>query len=104
MQKLFSTKKRITLILTLMFFGLTVLVAFVHEDGVFSVFRMDRELISMRISNENLRRELNQLQIKVKKLKTDPSSIEKIAREKLDMVKPGERVYRIVRQPASSIP
>ena len=97
MRKLFSSKKSVTLSLSLMFFGLMVLVAFVHEDGVLSVFRMDQELIKMRDDNKSLVRKLHLLRHEANLLKTDVSSIEKIAREKLNLVKPGERVYQIVR-------
>tara|TARA_B100000686_G_C16594725_1_gene865332 strand:+ start:728 stop:1042 length:315 start_codon:yes stop_codon:yes gene_type:complete len=104
MRSLISSKKRITLTLSLMFFGLMVLVAFVHEDGVLSVFKMDRKLMHMRAENENIRQELDHLRLAVKQLKTDPTAVEKISREKLSMVRPGEKVYRIVRKSGYNSP
>jgi len=43
----------------------------------------------LRTKNEKLRME-------IKGLKSDPYEIEKIAREKLHLVKPGDQVYHIV--------
>ena len=37
----------------------------------------------------------NDLRLEIDKLQTDQDYIEKIAREKFMMVKPGERVYRV---------
>jgi cell division protein FtsB len=34
--------------------------------------------------------------LEIKVLKSDPYEIEKIAREKLNLIKPGDQVYRII--------
>ena len=102
MRRLFNSKKRTTLTLSLMFFGLMVLIAFVHEEGIISVFRMDQKLKTLSDKNERLFLELDQLRREVKSLSTETESVEKIAREKLNLVKPGERVYQIVRESGKS--
>ena len=49
---------------------------------------LDKELQRLLVQQNDLRSEINKLQ-------TDQDYIEKIAREKFMMVKPGERVYRV---------
>ena len=50
--------------------------------------RLDRELQTLLFQQNTLRSEIDQLQ-------TNQDYIEKIAREKFMMVRPGERVYRV---------
>jgi cell division protein FtsB len=50
--------------------------------------RLQQELEDMRAENARLREELNRLD--------DPEAVEKLAREKLGLVKKGEKVYRFV--------
>ncbi len=87
------------LLLSLAFFVLMVTVALFHEDGVLTVFRVESEMSQMRHKNESLKRENDLIRAEVEALKTNSIAIEKIAREKLNWVKPGETVYQIVRQP-----
>jgi len=42
-----------------------------------------------------LRSDTARLTVEVERLRTDPEYIEQIAREKLGLVKPGERVYKL---------
>jgi len=42
-----------------------------------------------------LRSDTARLTAEVERLRTDPEYIEQIAREKLGLVKPGERVYKL---------
>ena len=53
--------------------------------------------------NENLRTKNEKLRMEIKGLKSDPYEIEKIAREKLHLVKSGDQVYHIV-QPQKPLP
>ena len=48
-----------------------------------------------------LRSDTARLTAEVERLRTDPEYIEQIAREKLGLVKPGERVYKL--PPASGV-
>ncbi len=50
--------------------------------------RLQQELEDMRAENARLREELSRLD--------DPEAVEKLAREKLGLVKEGEKVYRFV--------
>ncbi len=49
-----------------------------------------QEIDSLQAQKEHLKKEAN-------RLKTDPDYIEKIAREKYNMKKKGEKVYRIIK-------
>jgi len=50
----------------------------------------------MKKENEELRKKNDFLKEEILSLKTDPYTIEKIAREKLNLAKPGDKIYRIV--------
>lgn len=52
---------------------------------------LDKMLVALEKENSNLKAEIY-------KLKNDPLYIEKIAREELGMMRPGEVIYRIVPQ------
>ena len=55
---------------------------------------LEREVVVLRSDTARLTAE-------VERLRTDPEYIEQIAREKLGLVKPGERVYKL--PPASGV-
>jgi cell division protein FtsB len=84
------------ILLTLTFFILVVVVAIFHENGILTVHEFEKELIEFGVSNETLKLDNQKLRFEIDALKSDPSSIEILAREKLNMVRPGETVYQIV--------
>jgi cell division protein FtsB len=55
--------------------------------------RVTRELATLRLQNQAL-------QEKVERMKSDPAAVEEAAREKLNMIKPGEVMIVIKDQPA----
>ena len=72
-----------------------IMVLVLNDFGLITYFKLknrhkilDEELQQLLVQQNNLRSEINKLQ-------TDQEYIEKIAREKFMMVKPGERVYRV---------
>jgi cell division protein FtsB len=85
---------------------LLVLMAVFGDNGVLALRRlrgkMDtlvREVRALEVENERLSRAIAELQ-------EDPAVIERIAREELGLVRPGERVLRFPRsaRPGSSTP
>lgn len=90
--------KQQILYLSLTFFVVMMLVAVFHEDGIMTVLKLEKDLVKLKDSNDKLRSENKDIRREIKLLKNDPFAIEKIAREKLRMVKPKETVYQIVRQ------
>jgi len=77
--------------------ALVVLVLAVHEifgdHGYLALRRQKREYNNLQQNIQNLSEENQQLQQKIKSLKTNPEAIEKQAREQLHLVRPGQMVY-----------
>ena len=83
-------------LLCLGFFLLLLLMAVFHENGILNAYQLEQEQHKIKTKNENLRTKNEKLRTEIKGLKSDPYEIEKIAREKLRLVKPGDQVYHIV--------
>ena len=67
-----------------------------HENGILNAYRFEQEQVKMKDTNERLRRQNDMLRKNIQALKTDTYAIEKIAREKLNLAKSGEKIYRIL--------
>ena len=93
--KIDSNSQKIIL-LSLGFFMLLMIMAVFHENGILNAYRFEQEQVKMKDENEELRRQNDLLKDEIKSLKSDPYAIEKIAREKLNLAKAGDQVYRIV--------
>lgn len=85
-------------LLSLGFFLLLLLMAVFHENGILNAYQLEQEQHKIKTENENLRAKNERLRMEIKGLKSDPYEIEKIAREKLHLVKPGDQVYHIVQR------
>jgi len=86
------------LLLSLGFFALLVLMAVFHENGILNAYRFEQEQLKMKNENANLRAMNKKLRLEINALKSDPYEIEKIAREKLNLIRPGDQVYHIVQK------
>jgi len=75
---------------------LLMAMAVFHENGILNAYRFEQEQVKMKKENEELRKKNDFLKEEILSLKTDPYTIEKIAREKLNLAKPGDKIYRIV--------
>ncbi|MBM14510.1 MAG: cell division protein FtsB [Nitrospina sp.] len=84
------------ILLSLGFFMLLMVMAVFHENGILNAYRFEQEQVKMKKENEELRKKNDFLKEEILSLKTDPYTIEKIAREKLNLAKPGDKIYRIV--------
>ena len=73
-----------------------MVMAVFHENGILNAYRFEQEQIKMKEKNRVLRKQNDLLRVNIQALKSDPYAIEKIAREKLNLAKPGDQVYRIV--------
>ena len=67
-----------------------------HENGILNAYRFEQEQVEMKEANGGLKQENDLLRQKILSLKSEPYEIEKIAREKLNLAKPGDQIYRIV--------
>ena len=74
-------------------------VAVFHEDGILTIHEFEKELVEFKASNATLKKENQKLRFEIDALKTDPLAVEILAREKLNMVRPGETVYQLVPPP-----
>ena len=88
------------ILLSLGFFILLMVMAVFHENGILNAYRFEQEQVKIKEENEELRLHNNLLRQNILALKSDPYAIEKIAREKLNLAKPGDQVYRIVSTPS----
>ena len=64
------------------------------EQGLPRYRALNSEVGDVRERNDELRRQIEQLQTEVIALKTDPNVIERIARDEMSMVCPGEIVFQ----------
>ncbi len=87
--------------LSLAFFVLLMLTAFFHDEGILTVFKVQDQMEEMVESNKALGAENLKISKEIEALKSNPLAIEKIAREKLNLVKPDETIYQIVRKNSS---
>ena len=81
-----------------------MLMAVFHENGILNAYRFEQEQVKMRKENDALRMQNNLLQKNIQALKSDSYAIEKIAREKLNLAKPGDEIYRIVTTQTKLLP
>jgi cell division protein FtsB len=85
-----------TILLSLGFFMLLIIMAVFHENGILNAYRFEQEQVKMKEANGGLKQQNDLLRQEIAALKSDPYAIEKIAREKLNLAKTGDQVYRIV--------
>ena len=64
------------------------------EEGLPRYRALQAEQVDLDAQNERMRREVRDLQREVEALRTDPGAIERIARDELGMVRPGEVIFQ----------
>ncbi|CAI2718214.1 FtsB family cell division protein [Nitrospina watsonii] len=92
-------KIQTTLALSLLLFATMIGVAVFSDDGVMTVFSFKGDLEKLKENNESLVEDNLTLRREIGALKSDPLAVERVAREKLNLVRPGETVYQIVPHP-----
>ena len=96
------TKAQKTLALGLVLIAAMALASMFSDKGFMNVYDFTEELDYLKKSNTVLVKENATIRKKINALKSDPYTVEMLARDKLNLVKPGETVYQIVRE--SSLP
>ncbi len=66
------------------------------DRGLMNLWSLKKEKLSIQNEINDLRNQIAFLEKEEEKLKFDEKYIEKIAREKFKMVKPGERVFKVI--------
>lgn len=95
------TKAQKTLALGFVLIVAMTLAAVFSDKGFMNVYDFTEELDYLKKSNTVLAKENTALQKEIDALKSDPYAVEMLARDKLNLVKPGETVYQIVREGVS---
>ena len=65
------------------------------DRGLINLWLLKKEKLEIQNEINNLRNQIAMLEKEEEKVKFDEKYIEKIAREKFKMVKPGERVFKV---------
>lgn len=77
--------------------GLFLVQVFVLQDeGLYRLFQLKAQVKSAQQRIEALKVENDRLEAERQRLLDDPEYLERVAREKYRMAKPGEKVYRVV--------
>ena len=66
------------------------------DRGLINLWSLKKEKLEIQNEINDLRNQIAMLEKEEEKLKFDEKYIERIAREKFKMVKPGERVFKVV--------
>lgn len=72
-----------------------ILLLLFSDRGFLTLWNLKKEKIEIQQDINSLRQQIASLEKEAEKLEFDEKYIEKIAREKFKMVKPGERVFKI---------
>jgi cell division protein FtsL len=85
-----------------------LVVLLIHDvlgtHGYLAMRRKQQEIAKVKAELDRLSRENGALEQDVKDLKTDPQTIERIAREELGQARPGEVIIKLPAQPPSVPP
>ena len=81
----------------LFLFAITLLIVFIFGDhGLFQLYKLKRERAEIQKHISQLRENREILISEKNRLENDLEYIEKLAREKYRMAKPGEKVFKVV--------
>ena len=69
---------------------------FFSDRGLINLWSFKNEKLEIQNEINSLRSQIDMLEKEEERLKFDEKYIEKIAREKFKMVKPGERVFKVL--------
>jgi len=81
-----------------LFFSLSVgcvLLLLFSDRGFISLWNLKKEKVEIQQEINSLRQQIVALEKEAEKLKFDEKYVEKIAREKFRMVRPGEKVFKV---------
>jgi cell division protein FtsB len=72
--------------------------------GYLSMRRSERQIEQLRREIDRLDRENQQLSGEIRALQSDPSAVEKVAREDMGLARPGELIFRLPDDAPSTAP
>ena len=75
----------------------TLLIIFIFGDhGLLQLYKLERERAKVQAQIAQLRKEREREMVEKNRLENDIQYLEKLARERYRMVKPGEKVYKVI--------
>lgn len=86
--------RRIVLSLSLLAGGYLVFSLLLGDMGVVKHWTMIQVAQNLEVEREMITRENHRLRHEIESLRSDPVTIERTARERLGMIRPGEIIYR----------
>ena len=89
-----KNKLKTYFLLTIFLSGVVFL--FTIDFGVVKLINLKKERNNLQLEIEQLLTQQITIREEIKKLKYDTSYVEKIARERFLMVKPGEKVFKVI--------
>ena len=72
-----------------------IILLFFSDRGLINLWKIKKEKIGIQQEINSLRQEIEELEKESEKLQFNEDYIEKIAREKLKMVRPGEKEFKV---------
>ncbi|OGV98929.1 MAG: hypothetical protein A3I04_02120 [Nitrospinae bacterium RIFCSPLOWO2_02_FULL_39_110] len=90
-------RRRILMLISLSFFIFLVIAAIFRDDGIIKIHQLNKKLDLLEWDIINMKKGNDRIKSEIHTLKRDPSYVEKIAREDLGLVKPGEIVFEFVK-------
>jgi cell division protein FtsB len=72
------------------------------NHGVIAMRRSQQEAAQVQRAIDQINEENSRLQDRVKALKSDPATIERIAREEMGLARPGEYIFKLPSKPGAS--
>jgi cell division protein FtsB len=72
--------------------------------GVLAMFRLKRQVRETQQQTQKLNQENQKLAGQVRALRSDPATIERLAREQLGLARPGEMIFKLPPKPPAQNP
>ena len=72
------------------------------EYSVFELRKLSKRVAQEQVRLDSLRVEVDSLEARADSLASDSATIERIARERYGMIRPGERLYRFVEEDSAA--
>ena len=91
------------ILLSLIFLAAIILDAFFSDSGILQMWQLERDYNTLQQEIRQLETQNQRLQDRIDFFKTDPRAVEKMAREELNLVKPGEDVYIFPEEPGDTV-
>jgi|YNPNPStandDraft_1061719.scaffolds.fasta_scaffold55513_2 cell division protein FtsB len=87
--------KKLSYVIVFVVIILILLVLTFSDRGFYDNYVYRKKLNELQTTIDSLKRVNDSLAVEIELLRTSNDKIEKVAREKYGMIKPGEKVYRI---------